>query len=323
MTSTATAWLERHQIPLCLAAIAAGAAVALLVPGADAAAPVITPVLGLLLFATFLGVPFLALGRAFRDLRFLAAVGALNFVAVPLVAWGLSRLVGGDEALVLGVLLVLLTPCVDYVIVFSGIAGGARDRLLAAAPLLMLAQLVLLPLYLLLFAAPGVLGLVDPAPFAEAFVLLIALPLTAAALLQWGVARAPRLRVVEATAQTAMVPLLMAALALVVASQLRGVAGSLGELAPVVPVFAAFLVLMLPIGVAASRIAGLDTASGRALVFSGATRNSLVVLPLALALPASLALVPLVVVTQTLVELLGMLVFIRLVPRLLPATQRG
>lgn len=54
----------------------------------------------------------------------------------------------------------------------------------------------------------------------------------------------------------------------------------------------------------------------RALVFSGATRNSLVVLPLALALPASLSLAPVVVVTQTLVELVGMIVFVRVVPRL-------
>ena len=53
-------------------------------------------------------------------------------------------------------------------------------------------------------------------------------------------------------------------------------------------------------------------------MFTGATRNSLVVLPLALALPASLALAPLVVVTQTLVELIGMVVFVRLIPRLLP-----
>lgn len=34
--------------------------------------------------------------------------------------------------------MVLLTPCIDYVIVFSGLAGGSSDRLLAAAPVLML-----------------------------------------------------------------------------------------------------------------------------------------------------------------------------------------
>jgi ACR3 family arsenite efflux pump ArsB len=54
------------------------------------------------------------------------------------------------------------------------------------------------------------------------------------------------------------------------------------------------------------------------VVFSAATRNSLVVLPLALALPAQFALTPLVVVTQTLVELVAMVVLVAVVPRLMP-----
>jgi len=67
-----------------------------------------------------------------------------------------------------------------------------------------------------------------------------------------------------------------------------------------------------------ARAARLDTGGSRALIFSGATRNSLVVLPLALALPAGYAITAAIVVTQTLVKLIGMLVYIRLVPRLVP-----
>jgi hypothetical protein len=37
---------------------------------------------------------------------------------------------------------------VDYVIVFSGLAGGSSERLLAATPLLLVAQLLLLPILL-------------------------------------------------------------------------------------------------------------------------------------------------------------------------------
>nr|WP_268237731.1 hypothetical protein [Citricoccus zhacaiensis] len=42
-------------------------------------------------------------------------------------------------------------------------------------------------------------------------------------------------------------------------------------------------------------------------------------LPLVLALPAAYDLAPLVVVTQTLVELIIMVLFVRLIPRLIPA----
>ena len=96
----------------------------------------------LLLFATFLSVPLVEVGRSFRDARFLVTVLVANFAVVPLVAWGLSRFVADDRGLLLGVLFVLLTPCIDYVIVFTGLAGGARARLLAAAPLLMLVQIL-------------------------------------------------------------------------------------------------------------------------------------------------------------------------------------
>ena len=115
-----------------------------------------------------------------------------------------------------------------------------------------------------------------------------------------------------------MVPLMMATLAVVVGSQIVGVGRELGRLLAVVPLYAAFLLVMVPVGLLAARCARLDVPAARAVVFSGATRNSLVVLPLALALPEPLALAALVVVTQTLVELVGMVAYVGFLPRLLP-----
>ena len=304
-------WGERHQVVLYLAAIVAGAAVGLGVPGtANSLQVAITPVLGLLLYATFLGVPFARLAGAFRDGRFLATILILNFIVVPPIAFGLSRFVAFDEALVVGVLLVLLTPCVDYVIVFTGLAGGSRERLLAATPLLMIVQLALLPPYLWLMVGPELAASVDLHPFVEAFLLLIVLPLTLAALTQALAARTRLGRAVVATGLAAMVPLMMLTLAVVVGSQVAAVAGSLGALVAVVPVFVAFAVVLTVLGVAAGRIARLDLPSRRAVVFSGVTRNSLVVLPLALALPPVFGLTPLVVVTQTLIELMVMVALV-------------
>ncbi|WP_344718411.1 arsenic resistance protein [Brevibacterium daeguense] len=311
--------MERRQVGLYLLAIAAGAAVGWAVPAAgDPLEHAISPVLGLLLFATFLGIPFSALGRAVRDMRFMAAVLILNFAVVPVVAFGLSRFVAHERALLVGILLVLLTPCIDYVIVFSGLAGGASDRLLAAAPLLMLVQMLMLPVFLFAFVGPELASVIEPEPFLEALLGLIILPLALAALTQHWARTAAGGRKLMEVMKALMVPLMMTTLAVVVASQFRGVGEEIASLLAVVPLYAAFLVLMIPLGIAASRVARLDPRSARAVVFSGATRNSLVVLPLALALPAPLKLVPLVVVTQTLVELLCMVVCVKVVPRLVP-----
>ncbi|QPE05469.1 arsenic resistance protein [Microbacterium schleiferi] len=316
---TTVEWMERYQVPLYLAALALGASVGLLIPPvAHPAELAINPVLALLLYATFLGVPFSKIGQAFRDARFLATVMVVNFLVVPVVVWLLSRIVAHNQVLLVGVLFVLLTPCVDYVIVFTGIAGGAKDRLLAAAPLLMLAQMLLLPFYLWAFVGAEFVATIDLAPFIEAFGLLIVLPLAAAGLTQLAATRTRWGHRVQEAVLGAMVPLMMLTLAVVVASQIAGVGQQLGALLLAIPVYVLFAAIMVPIGAGFAKIARLDVPARRAIVFSGATRNSLVVLPLVLALPAAFDLAPLVVVTQTLVELIVMVIFVRLIPRLIP-----
>ncbi|ODQ83907.1 arsenic resistance protein [Dietzia alimentaria] len=327
-------WMERHQVSLYLAGLVLGGLVGLLAPAvAGPAELAIQPVLALLLYATFLGIPFARIGGAFRDGRFLGTILAVNFLLVPPIVWLLTRIVAHDRVLLVGVLFVLLTPCIDYVLVFSGLAGADVHRLLAATPLLMLAQMALLPLYLWLFVGSELVAAVELEPFVEAFVLLIALPLAAAALTQFVAGRGESARAargdravrvgrvgrsVAQGAAAAMVPLMVATLALVVASQISAVSERLGALVQVVPVYVAFVMVMVPVGMAAGRLAGLDVPGRRAIAFSGATRNSLVVLPLVLALPAAFDLAALVVVTQTLVELVAMVVLVRLVPRLIP-----
>ena len=112
-----------------------------------------------------------------------------------------------------------------------------------------------------------------------------------------------------------MVPLMVLVLPAVAASQTPRVLGAGGALLALVPVYAAFLVLAAAAGLLIARLLRLDAPTATAVTFSGATRNSLVVLPLALAMPAPLA--PAAVVAQTLVELIGMVVLVRVLPRLL------
>ncbi|MER0245691.1 bile acid:sodium symporter [Streptomyces sp. HSW2009] len=314
--------MERHQIALYLGALAVGGAVGSAAPGAGPALEhAINPLLAALLYVTFLQVPAAHLVRSLREGRFLAAVLVLNFVLVPLVVAVLFVFLPGDRAVRMGFLLVLLAPCIDYVIVFGGLAGGSNQRLLAASPLLLLVQMVLLPGYLFLFLGSELADAVEVGPFVEAFCVLIVIPLALAWLTQgWAARREAGRRTVD-RANALMVPLMCTTLAVVVGSQLPKLDDHLGDVARVIPLYAAFLVVMAFVGLAVTRAFGLDVPAGRAVVFSGATRNSLVVLPLALALPEELTLAATVVVTQTLVELVGMVVYVRAVPRLLPTPQ--
>ncbi len=308
--------LERNQIWVYAAGLLLGAALGLALPGLGSSLEaLIYPVLGVLLYVTFLQVPFRELRRSFAHGRYMAAALALNFLVVPAVAWLLARLLAPqDPAVLLGVYLVLLTPCIDYVIVFAGIGGGEDRLVLASTPALMLLQMLLLPFYLWLFMGAELVAAVEVGPFLEAFLLLIALPLGLALLTErWAKRRRAGERWADAMGWLP-VPFMGLTLLVVVASQLPKIGDSLGQVVGVVPVYVAFLAVMAVVGVVVARAFGLATKEGRALVFTGATRNSLVVLPLALALPAAFDLTPAVVVTQTLVELAGLLVYVRLVP---------
>lgn len=311
--------MERHQVAVYLGALAAGGLLGWAAPGAGPGLEhAINPVLAALLYVTFLQVPAAQLVRSLRAGRFLAAALVVNFAVVPLVVAAMFAFLPGEQAVRMGVLLVLLTPCIDYVIVFSGLAGGSSRQLLAATPLLLVAQMVLLPGYLYLFMGSELSDIVDAGPFVEAFAVLIALPLTLAWLTQAWAARRPAGRRTADAAGTAMVPLMAATLATVVASQVPKVDDSVGDVARVVPFYVLFLAAMALAGLGVARLFRLDVPASRAIVFTGATRNSLVVLPLALALPDRLAAAAVVVVAQTLVEVVGMVVYVRLVPRLLP-----
>lgn len=310
-----TATLERHQVSVYLIAMVTGFVAGALLPGMQVIEAGINPAIALLLFVTFVGVPFTRLGAAFGDTRFLITLLLVNFAVVPGVVFLLSRFVAHDAGLLIGVLLVLLAPCIDYVIVFSALAGAAHEKLLAATPLLMLVQLLLLPVYLFAFAGPSATGIVEAGTFIEAFLVLIILPLAAASLTQGAAARTRVARVVVDAGPAAMVPLMALVLFFVVASQAHRITANGASLLGLLPLYAAFLLIMLGLGVAASRLARLPSPSARALTLSGATRNSLVVLPLALALPAPLSIAPAAVVTQTLVELVGMVLCVRLLPR--------
>ncbi|WP_415378670.1 arsenic resistance protein [Halosimplex sp. TS25] len=327
-------WLARNQVAVYAVAVLAAVALGLGRPAQDSTfEALIEPVLVVLLYVTFLEVPFVRLREAFADRRFLAAALGMNFLVVPAVVWTLTRFLAADPVVLVGVYMVLLTPCIDYVIAFTELAGGDSGQVTAVTPALMVVQLLLLPAYLWLFMGRQVAAAIEPGPFVEAFLTLIALPLALAWVTEAWAERSERGRRFQDTAGWLPVPMMAATLLVVVASQLPRVRDSFDQIAAVVPIYVAFLVAMpLLARVVAGRLR-LDVGSGRALVFTSVTRNSLVVLPLALALPAGYELAPAVVVTQTLVELCGMVVLTRVVPawlvpdasgRLsLPAAARG
>lgn len=308
--------LEQNQIPIYFLAVIVAAVSGLLAPQQSQwLEALVTPAIAVLMYAMFLQIPFLDLRAGLANKRFMLALLATNFIILPVVVWALTRGLAEHPAIMVGALLVLLTPCIDYVVVFTHIGKGDSKLTLAATPLLLLLQLVLLPIYLAFMLDSGSGVEISVGPFVEAFLLLIVLPLALAVVTSAGVKRSRWVSGWNELWAWMPVPAMAAVLIVVISSQIAFVVGEIDKLLPVIPVYIGFMIIAPIVGALVSRTLKLPTETARSVAFSAATRNSLVVLPLALALPESIrGLAAAAVITQTLIELVSELVYIRAIP---------
>lgn len=317
--------LERHQVPVYFAAVLLGSTAGLLLPDSSSAFEAfIWPVVGVLLYFTFLQVPLIRFRQALSDARFLGAMLTANFVLIPLAVWLLLNMLPPSPPILLGVALVLLTPCTDWMNTFTLLGKGDAHRTLAATPLLLVAQILLLPLLLWLMLDNRISRMVATWPFIQAFLRLIVLPLVLAWLTEWLGKRSQLVASGIARSSTLPVVLLAVTVLVIAASQIRPVLDHARQLMLVTLVFVAYVAVAALVGRLTVWLFALPPRAGRGVLFSTGTRNSFVVLPLALALPPDWSLAVAVIVIQAFVEMLGMLAFIRIVPGwLLPDGEPG
>lgn len=126
----------------------------------------IMPFLVVMLYGLFFNIPLHGLQKAFKKITFLSTSVLINFLWTPLLAWGLGALFLADHpALWLGFILLLVTPCTDWYLIFTSIAKGNVSLSTSVLPVNLLLQVTLLPLYLFLFA--GTMGTIEATTIIE------------------------------------------------------------------------------------------------------------------------------------------------------------
>ncbi|MBF0861717.1 arsenic resistance protein [Gluconobacter kanchanaburiensis] len=306
--------LEKHQIALYFIGLLLAVSIAVLTPGVRIPPALIDPLLAVMLFATFLQVPLNELTLTLRETRFLVALLVTNFVAIPLLVALLLPFVPAEKTIRTGVLMVLLCPCIDWVVTFARMGGANAALLLASTPCLLAMQILMLPLGLHLFLGSEASRLFQAGPFLHAFIWLIVIPLGLAWSVQEGSKRVATIR--HVTPVLSLLPVATTALVLFVVTLtiLPRLDQDMANILRVLPVYGAFATLAPCLGWGLSRLFRLDAPAGRALAFSAGSRNSLVVLPLALGVSGISSLLAAIIVAQTMVELGAELVFIQIIP---------
>jgi ACR3 family arsenite efflux pump ArsB len=176
-------------------------------------------------------------------------------------------------------------------------------------------QLVLLPVYLTFMLGNDSTVVISIGPFVEAFVMLIALPLVLAVATAAG---AKRSRIVESwnNAWAWMpVPAMAAVLVVVIGAQISTVVRDIDKLLPVIPAYIGFTLLAPVVGALVARAFKLPASTGKISRFQ--QFDTKLISGSAIGLAEEIrGLAAAAVITQTLIELVSELIYIRAIPAL-------
>lgn len=299
-------WLRDLVEPaILLSAAAVGVGLSVGMPGAGRlAGRLMTPLLMVVLFTLFARVSLGQLKDAARDGRYLLTAVGLNFVSTPLIAFALGWVFLQDEpALWVGLVLALLTPCTDWYLIFTDLAGGDVPRNLALLPWNLILQLILLPGYLFVFTQT--LVPVELSTVARTFVVYVAIPLLTAQLL--------RRRCLQVAVSGWLARLGLAALALTVMAMFTSHGGIVLErptlFLRIGPPILSFYLISFALSWLSSRWLRYSREKFVALACTAMARNSPLALPLAVVLFPAHPVVALSQLIEPLLEIPTLILF--------------
>ena len=167
--------IEKYQSFFILGSVVIGLIIGQSTTVQNYAALFIVPFLMVMLYGIFLQVPLSQLNKSFKNWRFASVAASINFIFNPLLAFALGFLFLSDvPALWIGFIMLMVTPCTDWYLLFTGIARGNVPLSAFILPMNLILQLLLLPVYLLTFA--GTIATIDSSLLLESVLLVLFVP---------------------------------------------------------------------------------------------------------------------------------------------------
>ncbi|MCT2175789.1 arsenic resistance protein [Dietzia cinnamea] len=299
-------WIERLQSVFVAAAALAGLGVGLATPLGASGEYVVIPALLVMLIAVFVQLDASNLKDVGNAKALVAVSLVLNYVFTPLLAWGLGiGLLGEQPDLRIGLLLLLVTPCTDWYLVFTAMARGHAGIATALLPVNLVLQLLLLPVYVMLLG--GEAAMVDAGTLLEAVGLILLTPLGVAFILRWVSAgfkgRRWREQHLMRWANRVVTPLLCLAVFAMFAWQAPVVAENGTEMLLLLPPLLLFFVILPLTATGAARLLHLPGPQRVTLTMVTTARNSPIALGIAVAAFPDRPLIAVALVVGPLIEL--------------------
>jgi ACR3 family arsenite efflux pump ArsB len=235
-----------------------------------------------MLFGLFWETPFKALKNGFLNLKFASASLVINFLWTPGLAIALGAIfLSGDISLRLGFLLLLVTPCTDWYLIFTGLAKGNVPLSASILPMNLAAQIALLPVYVLLFFGLRGRGDTSRLTLFGSTMLILIVPLVAAKLICWALSSKKKVhRIVEKITAKNQFLYLAAAVAFMFASESKSITQNPDTLLRLLWPLMVFYIVNFLLAAIVSKTLKFTREDGVSLSLTTLARNS----PLSLAL---------------------------------------
>ena len=265
----------------------------------------IVPFLMIMLFGLFLNIPLKDLLKSFQNLKFLSANLVINFIWTPLLAYLLGYLfLENEPSLWIGFVMLLVTPCTDWYLIFTGMAKGNVPLSASVLPLNLLLQILLLPMYLFFFFEKS--GSVHIPAILESILLILFVPFVLAQLAKFLASRRKSdflsQRVLPFFDNTQVVFLALAIMAMF-ASQGDYIITNPEAIALLLVPLMLFFIFNFLIGRMVSYVLNLDFADSASLNLTTLARNSPISLAIAITAFPNEPLIALALVVGPLIEL--------------------
>ncbi|WP_409199630.1 arsenic resistance protein [Methanobrevibacter sp. DSM 116169] len=106
----------------------------------------------LMLLGVFLEIPLNDLKNGFKNFKFTKTSILINFIFTPIFGYFLGSIFLYNHLDIwIGFVMLILTPCTDWYLLFTKIAKGNLSLSLSILPINLILQVILLPIYLILF----------------------------------------------------------------------------------------------------------------------------------------------------------------------------
>lgn len=112
----------------------------------------IDPVILILVFLLLFELPTKGIFKGLTNWRFISIAWLLNFILIPTVGFLIASVfLAGNALFYTGMVIYFMAPCTDWYLGFTRLAKGNVELGAALLPINMISQLILFPVYLLLF----------------------------------------------------------------------------------------------------------------------------------------------------------------------------